>query len=128
MPVKSSKKILLVDDEKDLLEVYGMRLEINGFNVIYAKDGEDALKKIREVRPDLVLLDLMMPKIDGFEVCQIIKFDDELKNIPVVIISALHQPSERERAIEAGSDAYFIKPIDMNLLIMKVKSLIGEPD
>ncbi len=122
----STKKILLVEDDLDIIQILSMRLEINGFDVITATDGELGLEKAKEQKPDLILLDLMLPKINGYEVCQMLKFDDDHKDIPIVITSSLHMESERTRAIEAGADAYFLKPVDLELLLVKMKSLMNE--
>ena len=102
-----------------------MRLEISNYSVVTAEDGESALEKAKKETPNLIILDLMIPKINGFEVCRMLKFDDKYKDIPVVILSALDQQQDREKAIENGADAYFIKPFDLELLVDKIKSFIG---
>lgn len=102
-----------------------MRLEINGYNVIQAQDGEEAIEQTKKQAPDLIILDLMMPKMSGFEVCRMVKFDDKYKDIPIIVLSALDQQGDREKAIENGADAYFIKPFDLELLLNKIKSLIS---
>jgi len=122
----AKKKILVAEDNPDLREMLTMRLEVYGYSVIPAGDGEEALKKAKEDGPDLLLLDLMMPKIDGFEVCRMLKFDDKYKDLPVIVLSALDQQSDRQRATECGADAYFIKPFDLELLRVKIESLIGK--
>ncbi|MDD5439515.1 MAG: response regulator [Candidatus Omnitrophica bacterium] len=122
MPEK--KKILIVDDSQDMRAILSMRLTINGYGVIMAEDGQEALYKVKEESPHLVILDLMLPKIDGYEVCRMLKFDDKLKNIPVIVLSALDQQDEREKAVGCGADAYFIKPFDLELLLTKIRSLI----
>ena len=118
-------KILISEDNPDIRKILVMRLEINGYDVIQAKDGEEAVDKIKKDRPALVILDLMMPKISGFEVCRMIKFDDKYKDMPIIVLSALDQQADRERAIENGADAYFIKPFDLELLLSKIKSLVS---
>ncbi|MBI3252340.1 MAG: response regulator [Candidatus Omnitrophica bacterium] len=119
------KKILLVEDEQDIANVLAVRLEVNGYEVILAKDGEEALQKVKKEKPDLVILDLMLPKINGFEVCRMLKFDGAFKNLPIIVLSALHQQQDREKIQQYGADAYFIKPFDLNLLLVKIKALIG---
>jgi DNA-binding response OmpR family regulator len=119
-------KILVSEDNADIRKILVMRLEINGYTVIQAQDGEEALDKIKKEVPDLVILDLMMPKISGFEVCRMIKFDDKYKDIPIIVLSALDQQADREKAIENGADAYFIKPFDLELLLNKIESLAKE--
>jgi DNA-binding response OmpR family regulator len=117
-------KVLVSEDNPDIRKILTMRLEINGYDVIQAQDGEEALDKIKKDSPDLVILDLMMPKISGFEVCRMIKFDEKYKDMPIIVLSALDQQSDREKAIENGADAYFIKPFDLELLLNKIKLLI----
>jgi DNA-binding response OmpR family regulator len=121
----TEKKILIADDEPDFVELISMRLEVNGFEVVAAKDGQEAIDKTKKEKPDLLILDLMMPKLDGFEVCRMLKFDDNFKNLPIIVLSALDQQQDREKAIEAGADEYFIKPFDLSLLLTKIKDLIG---
>lgn len=118
-----SKKILIADDEPDFIELISMRLEVNGYDVISAKDGQEAIDKTKSDKPDLLILDLMMPKVDGFEVCRMLKFDDNFKDLPIIMLSALDQQQDREKAIEAGADEYFIKPFDLDLLLTKIKGL-----
>ncbi len=119
-----AKKILVVEDDLVSQRVLSARLEINGYEVITAQDGEEGLGKARKENPDLVILDLMLPKMTGYEVCRMLKFDDKYKEIPIVILSSLDQQDEREKAIKAGADAYFIKPFDLELLLVKIKGFI----
>ena len=117
-------KILISEDNPDIRKILVMRLEINGYDVIQAQDGEEAVDKIKQESQNLVILDLMMPKISGFEVCRMIKFDEKYKDLPIIVLSALDQQSDREKAIEAGADSYFIKPFDLELLLNKIKTLV----
>lgn len=119
------KKILIVDDETDMRKAISIRLKINNYETIAASDGEEGLQKAKTENPDLIILDLMMPKINGYEVCRMLKFDDKYKKIPIIILSALSQQSEKEKAEQSGADAYFIKPFDLALLLAKIKTLIG---
>jgi DNA-binding response OmpR family regulator len=116
-------KILVVEDDLVTQKVISVRLEVNGYDVITAEDGEEALRKAKTENPDLLILDLMLPKMNGFEVCRMLKFDDKYKNIPIIVLSALERQDEREKAIKGGADAYFIKPFDLDLLLNKVKTL-----
>jgi len=122
--MNDKKKILAVDDEQVTLKLLSIRLGINGFDVITAADGAAGLERARKDKPDLIVLDLMLPNINGFEVCRMLKFDDAYKNIPVIILSALHDQKERDRAVECGADAYFIKPFDLDLLLSKIRNLL----
>lgn len=119
--MSAKKRILVVEDEPDLRQLLSIRLEINGFETIGAEDGEAALALVRSEKPDLVLLDLMIPKISGFEVCRMIKFDDELKKIPVIVLSAMTQDRDKQAVMEAGADAYFVKNFDLQVIIDKIK-------
>ena len=122
---KEQKKILVVEDELISQKILSVRLEINGYKVITAQDGEEALKKAKKEKPDLIMLDLMIPKINGYEVCRMLKFDDEYKDIPIIVLSSLNLQEEREKAFKSGADEYFIKPFDLDLLLVKIKSIIG---
>ncbi len=122
---KGQKKILVVEDELITQRILSARLEINDYTVITAQDGEEALRKVKEETPDLLILDLMIPKIDGYEVCRMLKFDDKYKDIPIIVLSSLNQQQEREKAIKSGADAYFIKPFDLELLLVKIREFMG---
>lgn len=120
-----SKKILVVEDDLVTQRMLSARLEITGYDVITASDGEEALNKARKENPDLLILDLMLPKMTGYEVCRMLKFDDKYKKIPIIILSSLDQQDEREKAVKAGADTYVIKPFDLELLLVKIKDFIG---
>ena len=121
---KEEKTILVVEDEENIRTLLAMRLKVSHFRVLTAGDGDQGLAVIREKKPDLVILDLMLPKITGYELCRMIKFDEALKSIPVIILSALERQVDRERASQAGADAYFIKPFELDLLIIKINQLL----
>lgn len=120
-----NKKVLIVDDSESIRSILAMRFEVSGYDVIAAKDGQEALEKVKNEKPAILILDLMLPKINGYEVCRMLKFDEKYKDLPIIILSALDQQEEREKAIKSGADAYFIKLFDLDLLITKVKSFIG---
>lgn len=111
-------KILLVDDETELVEIVKMRLESRGFEVICAYDGLDGLNKAKSEKPDLVLLDLFMPVVQGYEVCKNLKEDPELKDIPVIIFSAGKDSLKDAKAV--GASDFITKPVDMEELIDKI--------
>jgi DNA-binding response OmpR family regulator len=119
------KKIMVAEDNHEMRNILAIRLEINGYSVITAGDGEEALLKAKKEKPDLAILDLMMPKINGFEVCRMLKFDDKHKGMPVIVLSALDQQKDRDKASKCGAEAYFIKPFDLETLLKKIKDLIG---
>jgi len=120
------KKILVVDDEIQLVEMLKMRLEANGYEALTAYDGREALEKVRNQNPDLILLDLMLPKMDGYKVCRMLKFDKKYKNIPIIIFTARVQESDKEKGSQVGADAYIIKPFEPQVLLSKIKELLGE--
>jgi len=122
--MESQKKILIVDDDLISLKMLSVRLEVNNFIAITAQDGEEAIEKVKQDKPDAIVLDLMLPKMNGYEVCSMLKFDDNYKDIPIIILSSLHEPEERDKAIKSGADTYFVKPFDLDLLVAKIKSLI----
>lgn len=121
-----NKKILVVDDEADLVEMVTMRLEANGYKVITASDGREALEKARSEKPHLIILDLMLPKMDGYKVCRMLKFDEKYKHIPVIMFTARAQESDKKTGKEVGADAYIIKPFEPQILLDTIKNLIAE--
>lgn len=117
-------KILLVDDEPKLLLLVKSRLEASGYEVITAADGEEALSKITSEKPDLLILDIMMPKIDGLQVCAKIKKDPGLEQIPVIILSAKIQKETILEAQKVRANGYVIKPFRPEVLLAEVKKYL----
>ncbi len=115
--------VLLVDDEPNIRETVSFILEMEGYRVATAGDGEAALARARELRPPVVLLDAMLPKRDGFDVCRAIKADPELAAVRIVMLTALSQRVEHERAIKAGADYYLTKPFDEEELLALLRRL-----
>lgn len=107
--MSNQKKILLVEDDDGLANVYRMRLETEGFSVHRVPNGEDALAAAVEFRPDLILLDVMMPKVSGFDVLDILRNTPETANMKVVMLTALSQDSDKEKAEKLGADDYMVK-------------------
>ena len=122
----SKKKILLVDDEKDMVYAVKLQLETHDYEVITAQDGQEGLEKARHEKPDLIILDLMLPKIDGYKVCRMLKFDEKYKNIPVLMFTARIQQSDEKLGYEVGADAYLTKPFEPESLLKKIKELLKE--
>lgn len=106
---ENTKKILVVEDDSFLSEMYLTKLSESGFDVEAAYDGKEALAKIKEFKPDLVLLDIVLPRLDGFEVLRMIKKEDSSKNIPVIILTNLGQKEEVEKGLKLGASGYIIK-------------------
>lgn len=123
----SKTRILIVDDEADLVSVLRIGLEIEGFEVIAASDGEEGLRKAREERPDLVVLDLMLPKLDGYRVCRALKFDERYRGLPIVILSARSGEQDRRLAFDMGADAFVSKPYDMAALVKLIRARLRAP-
>ena len=118
------KKILIVEDEPHALETLQDRLEFEGYEIITAEDGETALAKARGESLDLIILDVMLPKMDGRKVCRLLKFDEKLRHIHIIMLTARAQQSDIELGKEVGADAYITKPFDMNILLAKIRELI----
>jgi DNA-binding response OmpR family regulator len=122
--VDQQPRILIVDDEpfgQQLLEAVLMEED---YHLLFAENGQKAISYIHEFLPDLVLLDVMMPEMDGFEVCQKIRSDDHLKSIPIILITALDDRDSRKKGIEAGANDYISKPFDRNEVLVKVKNFL----
>jgi CheY-like chemotaxis protein len=121
----SKWRILLVEDNDLNRDMLSRRLERRGYEVILAVDGQDGLKKAAEMLPNLILLDLSLPEMDGWEVLQRLKSDPGLKHIPVVALTAHALVTDRNRALEAGFDDYDIKPIELPRLLAKMETLLN---
>jgi DNA-binding response OmpR family regulator len=120
------KKILVVDDEVDLVETLRFPLEMEGYHVLVSYNGEDALNQARKENPDLILLDLMLPKLDGYKVCRLLKFDERYKHIPILMLTAKTQEKDKVLGLETGADEYITKPFEMDYLIDKVKAYLSK--
>lgn len=119
-----TKKILVVDDETELVKAIQIRLEQADYQVIAAYDGQEGLDKVRSEKPDLIVLDLMLPKMDGYKVCRMLKFDEKYKNIPIIMLTARAQESDEKLGYETGADAYLTKPFESTVLLGKIKELL----
>ena len=118
------KRILVVDDEMDLVAMLSIRLEANDYEVFAAYDGQEGLDKARASKPDLIILDLMLPKIDGYKVCRMLKFDEKYKQIPIILFTARAQESDVKLGKEVGADAYLTKPFEPSILLGKIAELL----
>ena len=117
---KAKKKILIVDDEPDIVETLKFLIESEGFESIIAMDGEEALKKAKEENPDVMILDVMLPKINGYKVCRLLKFDNKYKHIPILMVTARSQEEDKVIGEETGADEYITKPFDINEILQKI--------
>ena len=122
--MRDPARILVVDDIADNVEILRTRLTSLGYEVVVAEDGEQALAKVRKTLPDLILLDIMMPKIDGLEVVKRLKADAMLPFIPVILVTAKVDPKDVVMGLDAGGDDYLIKPIDHGALVARVRAML----
>jgi two-component system cell cycle response regulator DivK len=120
----SSQKILVVEDNQDNRELVVKVLKINGYHVIEAVDGQDAIEKTKAENPDLILMDLFIPKIDGYEVTRRLKRDKDLKSIPIIALTAHAMKGDMEVALAAGCDGYIPKPIDIRELPKQIEHFL----
>lgn len=124
MPERMVWKILVADDNLQNLELIEAYLADLASEIVTATDGEETLEKARAETPDLILLDVMMPKMSGFEVCKQLKADPRTHDIPILMVTALHENADIERGVEAGTDDFLSKPIHKQILLKRVQSLL----
>lgn len=117
-------KILVTDDIKQNVKLLRVILTASDYDVIEAYDGEEALEKARAERPDIIIMDIMMPRLTGYEACRKLREDDTTRNIPVIMVTALHEMDDRIKGIEAGADDFISKPFNKVELLARVKSLL----
>jgi DNA-binding response OmpR family regulator len=117
--------VLVADDDEDILELVSYRLERAGYEVVTASDGEQALERARERRPNLAVLDVMMPKLDGYEVTRQLRDDEETAAIPVILLTARVQDADIARGFDAGADDYVKKPFSPQELRARVQAVLG---
>jgi DNA-binding response OmpR family regulator len=119
------KEILIVDDEPSIVVPIQFLMEQQGYNVLVAQNGEDALDAIYKYKPDLVLLDIMLPRIDGYEVCEIVRLNPDYRDIKIIFLTAKGREVEIAKGLALGADAYFTKPFSNTELVAKVKELLA---
>jgi DNA-binding response OmpR family regulator len=122
------KKILVVDDDADLVELLSFNLKKAGFAIGTAFDGIEAIKKARSIAPDLILLDLMLPELDGFAVCEILRRDSATASIPVIMLTALSGELGRLTGLDSGANDYVTKPFSLKQLVSKVDEFLKKRD
>ena len=120
------KRILIVDDEPDLLEMVQINLEMEGYECMVAYDGFRALDRVSKEKPDLIILDVMLPGMNGYKICRLLKFDEKYKRIPIIMLTAEAQRADRLLGEATGADFYMTKPFDADKLLAKVKELLEE--
>ena len=121
-----TKRILLIEDEKDMVYAITLELQANNYEVLTAYNGMEGLEKAKKEKPDLIILDLMLPKMDGYKVCGLLKADTRYNKIPIVMFSAKAQEEDMKLGKEVGADAYITKPFESQVLLGKIKELLGE--
>lgn len=119
-------KILVVEDDALIRELVRINLDGAGFVVALATDGFQGLEMARSENPDLIVLDIMLPKMDGFKVCRILKFDDKYKHIPIIMLTARIQEADKETGFKTGADAYMTKPFEPEELIKKIEQVLTD--
>jgi len=124
MSTDQSKKILIVEDNQENTDLLVFFLKPKGYDITAVTDGLQALESIKDVRPDIILLDIMLPKLNGFEVCEKLKNDDSTKSIPILMITALKDLKDKVKALEVGADDFISKPFENIELLARVKSLL----
>jgi len=116
--------VLVVDDEDDLLSLLEYNLEQEGFEVLLARDGVEAMEQTREHKPDLIILDVMMPKMDGIEVCERLRKDAHLRTIPIMMLTARTEEEDQVEGLDVGADIYLGKPVSVSVIVSQTKALL----
>ena len=117
--------VLAADDDEDILDLVAFRLERSGYTVLVARDGEEALKLAAKELPDLAVLDVMMPKVDGFEVTRRLRADEATSRMPIILLTARSQDADVQQGFEAGADDYLRKPFSPQELRARVQAILG---
>jgi DNA-binding response OmpR family regulator len=118
------KRILLIEDEVDMVYALTLQLEAVHYEVLSAADGQVGLDMARKEKPDLIILDLMLPSMDGYKICRMLKFDEKYKLIPIIMFTARAQDQDKKLGKEVGADAYITKPFDSQALLDKISALL----
>lgn len=121
----TKRRVLIVDDEPSIAKVLRKQMEVAGFDVTVAVDGLDGLTKAREAIPELIILDVMLPKMNGYEVCAALKQDEALRKIPILMLTAKSQRQDQEEGLKHGADAFLTKPFQLDELLAKARTLLG---
>jgi two-component system alkaline phosphatase synthesis response regulator PhoP len=122
---QQTRKILIVDDEEALIRLVTLYLKYHSYEVISAIDGQEGLEKAKTEKPDLIVLDLMLPKMDGYKVCGLLKKDTRYAKIPIILFTAKAQEKDIKLGEEVGANAYITKPFEPEVLLSKIEELIG---
>ena len=128
MKTEGTARVLVVDDEKDTTDLLTYQLESAGFRVNVVNEPAKAVGAVREVRPDLILLDVMMPELSGLQICHTLKADRELRRVPVILLTARGEAEDRVRGLETGVDDYVPKPFDSRELVLRIRAVLKRAD
>jgi len=128
MSITKKKRIFILEDEPDIIKMISYNLQTEGFQLDSESDGDKAIKKITELNPDLILVDIMVPNQDSFEICKQLKADKDLQTIPVIMLTAKSQEHHVITGLEIGADDYMTKPFSIHILIAKIRSLLRRHD
>ena len=123
---KDTKRILVVDDDEDIVKLVRMYLEHHRYEVATANDGQEGLEKAKAEKPDLIVLDLMLPKMNGYKVCGLLKKDTKYAKTPVILFTAKAQEKDVKLGEDVGADAYITKPLEPEILLAKIEELLEE--
>jgi two-component system, OmpR family, alkaline phosphatase synthesis response regulator PhoP len=123
-PAEQPRRVLIAEDDPQSAELLEAYLADCGYAIQTAADGQETLQKLQDWRPDLILLDVMMPRISGFQVCKQVRADPQVRATAILMITALDQPSDIERAVDAGTDDFLTKPINKKELLLRVQALL----
>jgi len=121
-------RILVVDDEIYIVHILDFSLGMEGYEVLTASDGEQALETAQREQPDLIVLDIMMPKLDGYETCKALKSKEETRDIPVILLSAKGRNVDQKTGFEVGADDYITKPFSPRKLVERIHAILGQPN
>lgn len=122
------KKVLVADDEEDYVTALQIALEVEGYECLTASDGQEALDKAKSEKPDLIILDIMMPKMNGYKVSRLLKFDVKYEKIPIIMLTARAQEKDKNIGKETGADEYVTKPFEMEALVQLVAKYLGNEE
>ncbi len=120
----AKERLLVVDDERDFVDVISERLGAKGFDILRAFDGKEGIERAHSDKPDLIILDVAMPEMNGYDVCRKLKLDEKLKDTPIIMLTAKFQPNDIRFGIGMGADAYLTKPLELELLLHTVNALL----
>ena len=122
--MSEAKKILVVEDDLVTQRVLSANLKKNGYDVITTEDGQEGLNLAREEKPNLIILDVMLPKLNGYKICKMLKFDEKYKHIPIIMFTSRAEDSDKKTGMETGADTYINKPLDAKVLMAKIEELL----